>query len=328
MVDNIGSETPRPWALITPQYTHQAWRKTPTTPARYFAGWPAILDKHYGGPWGWVRSTKISSQYTRRRSRPAMHFKPFLPARTRVPLCSWSIACTLSRCSGRFQYDGVAGGPLCIKPLVFRHRRLFLRSAPPLHGVPLGNGLETQPLEDASVLGTRLACQARRSRNVNIELRMHLQAMPSARQTPHSLRSLRRSQSVCCIDCSVPFRGREIESTSCLTDSLHISNRLDPSLWLGFNVVLHSLISISSSIQLGGLLGLCLSLCLIVNEELMAASYGGYGAATPVQGPSEQGVAGDRSKKAPQARQLLSCTKCRERKVKVRFQTSGIQSIL
>ncbi|KAK3115378.1 hypothetical protein LTR53_005325 [Teratosphaeriaceae sp. CCFEE 6253] len=48
----------------------------------------------------------------------------------------------------------------------------------------------------------------------------------------------------------------------------------------------------------------------------MAASYGGYESATPVVALSEHVVAGDRSKKATQSRQLLSCTKCRERKVK------------
>ncbi|KAK1081439.1 hypothetical protein LTR33_004686 [Friedmanniomyces endolithicus] len=46
----------------------------------------------------------------------------------------------------------------------------------------------------------------------------------------------------------------------------------------------------------------------------MAASYGGYDAATPVPEPVEHTVAGLR--RASQTRQLLSCTKCRERKVK------------
>ncbi|KAK5705260.1 hypothetical protein LTR97_002378 [Elasticomyces elasticus] len=48
----------------------------------------------------------------------------------------------------------------------------------------------------------------------------------------------------------------------------------------------------------------------------MAASYGGYDAAIPVHQVTDESIAEDRSKKVTQSRQLLSCTKCRERKVK------------
>ncbi|CAK4031782.1 transcriptional regulatory [Lecanosticta acicola] len=52
---------------------------------------------------------------------------------------------------------------------------------------------------------------------------------------------------------------------------------------------------------------------------MASSSWAGYGPAAPTQGPSsahlQRSASGDRQKK-PQSRQLLSCTKCRERKVK------------
>ncbi|KAK4542876.1 hypothetical protein LTR36_006065 [Oleoguttula mirabilis] len=51
----------------------------------------------------------------------------------------------------------------------------------------------------------------------------------------------------------------------------------------------------------------------------MATSWAGYGPSEPAQGsgePVQGSSSGDRPKKASQTRQLLSCTKCRERKVK------------